>query len=112
MVGRRIEGRGEAVLVARIPAAELRLDTADRIADAEVEAVGRLGNRAHAIVVGQIVRIVQRIGAGDRQALRIVGEGREGRAEVVGETDIRRSEERRGGEECGSPCRSRWAAYQ
>src|SRR3546814_20735410 len=70
-------------------AAELRLDAADRIADAEVEAVGRLGNRAHAIVVGQIERIVQRIGAGDRQALRIVGEGREGRAEVVGETDIR-----------------------
>src|SRR3546814_4277427 len=85
----RIISGGEPVVVHGVPSGQLRLDIAARPAEAEVEAVGRFGNRLDARRVGrEIERSVERVGAGDRQALGIVGEHRR-IAEIVNQ----RSEE-------------------
>src|SRR3546814_6783542 len=64
----RIISGGEPVVVHGVPSGQLRLDIAARPAEAEVEAVGRIGNRLDARRVGrEIERSVERVGAGDRQ---------------------------------------------
>src|SRR3546814_5664501 len=64
------------------------LDIAARPAEAEVEAVIRFGNRLDARRVGrEIERSVERVGAGDRQALGILGEYRR-IAEIVNQTNV------------------------
>src|SRR3546814_19980508 len=56
-----------------------------------------------------LVRVMQRLDSREHQVLDAVLH--EGTLEVLADDNLERSEERRGGKECVSTCRSRWAPY-
>src|SRR3546814_2570739 len=93
-LGDGIVRRCQPVVEDRVPAADLRLHLARRVAHTGVEIVGRLRVRMRGIGARREEEaVVQVVGARNLQPLRIVREHAHDGREVVGEADVRRSEE-------------------
>src|SRR5690606_29445677 len=89
-LGLFVEGRGQTILIARIPGRKLSLDLAAAITDAKVEVVGRFRVRARRRRVrGEEEGVIKRVRPRYLQTLRIVAEHRELVADLVQEADVR-----------------------